>query len=81
MATIAPSSGTPSIAMCSELKPEYDVPNMPTRPVLHGCAAIHSMAVRRSARSVSVYSSSMMPPDEPVPRRSRRNTAKPPSRT
>ena len=73
------SSGTPSVAMCNELKPEYDVPNMPTRPVDHGCAASHSIAVRRSARSMSGYSSSRMPPDEPVPRRSSRSTANPPS--
>ena len=43
MATTAPSSGTPSAAMCSELNPEYDVPNIPTRPLDHGCVASHSM--------------------------------------
>jgi hypothetical protein len=79
IAATAPSCGTPSIAMWSELKPEYDVPSMPTLPVLHGCVATHSMAARRSRRSTSGYSSGEMPVDKPVPRTSTRRTAKLPS--
>ena len=59
-------------AIWSELKPEYDVPNIPTRPFDHGCAASQSIAVARSLRSTSGYSSVAIPADEPVPRRSTR---------
>ena len=55
------------------------MPNIPTRLVLHGWAAIHWMTVRRSLRSTSGYSSVASPPEDPVPRRSTRTTANPPS--
>ena len=66
--------------MCNELKPEYDVPNMPTRPLDHGCAASHSITVAQvGALDVGVLVVAM-PPDEPVPRRSSRQTANRPRR-
>ena len=37
MAQTALSAGGRSAARCSALKPEYDVPYMPTAPVHHGC--------------------------------------------
>jgi hypothetical protein len=80
MAQIAPSAGGRSIAIWIELKPEYDVPYIPTRPVDHSCAASQAIASARSACSCGGYSSSASPSEEPVPRRSRRATANPPSR-
>ena len=53
--------GRPSAAIWSELNPEYDVPNIPTRPFDHGCAASHSITRPRSARSTSGYSSVVDP--------------------
>ena len=77
MANTAPSSGASSHAICSELKPEYDVPNMPTRPLHHSCAASQATTSTRSACSAGGYSSVASPADEPVPRRSSRHTANP----
>ena len=52
---------------------------MPTRPFDHSCAASHAITSQMSACSSAVYSSTAIPPDEPVPRMSSRQTAKPPS--
>jgi hypothetical protein len=43
MATTALSSGGRSHAICNELKPEYDVPYMPTLPSHHSWAANQAM--------------------------------------
>ena len=75
MATIALSAGGRSAATCSELKPEYDVPNIPTLPSHHSCSASQAITVQRSVRSTRGYSSVASPADEPVPRRSSRHTA------
>ena len=76
----AECAGPPSAAICSELNPEYDVPNIPTRPRRpwlrrqpldrpDGGRAVRRRDTRRSSR----------PPDDPVPRRSSRSTANPAS--
>ena len=75
MAMIAFSAGGRSHATCSELKPEYDVPYMPTAPVHHGCSASQAMTSHRSRCSCSGYSSVASPSDDPVPRTSTRATA------
>ena len=48
---------------------------MPTAPVHHGWAAIHSITSRQSACSCGVYSSVQTPSDSPVPRMSTRTPA------
>ena len=47
VATTAPSSGTPSAAICNELNPEYEVPNIPTVPRDHGWPASHARSATR----------------------------------
>ena len=79
MGTIALSAGGRSIATWIELNPPHDVPYIPTFPVHQSCAASHVMTSQTSACSCGWYSSSAMPWDDPVPRRSSRHTAKPPS--
>ena len=79
MAQIAFSAGGRRAASCNELKPEYDVPYMPTAPVDQGWSASQAMTAARSDCSSAGYSSVAMPSDEPVPRTSTRATAKPPS--
>jgi hypothetical protein len=76
---IALSAGGCSAATCSELKPLYDVPNIPTLPLDHGCSASHAIVSTWSCHSRSVYSSTAMPCDDPVPRTSARQTARSPS--
>ena len=75
MAMTAFSCGGFSQAICSELKPEYEVPYMPTLPSHQPCSASHPMTSARSRCSRAGYSSVASPPDEPVPRRSSRHTA------
>ncbi len=53
------------------------MPHMPTLPLHHGWAASHSTASYPSSVSASVYSSSAIPGEEPVPRTSSRHRAKP----
>jgi hypothetical protein len=77
MGTIAPSADGRRMATWIELKPLYDVPNMPTRPVHHGWAASQAMTATRSSCSRAGYSSTATPVEEPVPRRSSRHTAYP----
>ena len=67
------------MATWRELKPPQDVPYMPTFPVHQSCAASQAMTSQMSACSCAWYSSSAIPSEEPVPRRSSRQTAKPPS--
>ena len=79
MGTMAPSAGGRSQATWRLLKPDQEVPYMPTRPVDHSCAASHSITAQMSACSCAVYSSVAIPEEEPVPRTSSRHTARPPS--
>ena len=61
------------------MKPDQEVPYIPTRPFDHSCAASHAITWQMSSSSAAVYSSVAIPSDEPVPRMSSRQTAKPPS--
>src|SRR5262245_61316278 len=50
------------------VNPSHDGPSVPTRPLLHGWAVIHSTVLAPSAPSCTARS--CVPPDPPVPRRS-----------
>ena len=76
---IAFNAGGRSAATWSALKPEYEVPYIPTLPFDHSCAASHAIVATWSSSSRAVYSSTAFPSDEPVPRTSARQTARPPS--
>ncbi len=65
------------IATWSEVKPPYEVPNIPTLPLHHGCSASHAIAATPSSCSCPQYSSSAVPSESPVPRTSMRATTKP----
>ncbi len=56
-------------------KPPHEYPVMPTEPSHQGCAAIQAIASTPSSCSRSVYSSSMIPSESPVPRMSIRTPA------
>ncbi len=75
METTALSAGGRSHAICSELNPEYDVPHIPTLPSHHGWSASQPITSTRSDCSTTGYSSVASPSEEPVPRRSSRQTA------
>ena len=79
MAQTAFSAGGRRAANWSELKPEYDVPYIPTLPLDHGWEASQAMTSARSVCSSGGYSSVAIPSEDPVPRTSTRATAKPPS--
>ena len=65
MAQTAFSAGGRRAASCSELKPEYDVPYMPTLPFDHGWSASQAMTSARSDCSSGGYSSVAMPAGRP----------------
>ena len=72
---IALSAGGRRAATWRLLKPPQEMPVMPTAPVHHGCCAIQAMASQMSCCSWGAYSSSMMPSESPLPRRSMRRQA------
>ena len=45
--------GRPSIAACSVANPAYELPNMPTAPVHHGCSASQAMTAHMSSASTA----------------------------
>ena len=59
--------GLPNDATSHGVPPSYDLPTMPTAPVLHGCVPSHVIAWSRSARSPGP-NRSMHPPLSPLPR-------------
>ena len=75
--TIARRWGGRSAATWIDVNPPYEMPHIPTEPLHHGWDASHSTASYPSRVSSAVYSSSATPPDDPVPRTSTRQSAKP----
>ena len=65
---MALSAGGAMAATCTVVKPEYDVPSIPTDPLDQSCSASQAMASYESWVSSLMYSSIETPPELPVPR-------------
>src|SRR4029450_240091 len=74
---IAFSAGGRSIATCSELNPDHEVPYIPTLPLDQGRSASQAIPSAGPSSSPAVYSPVASPSEEPVPRMSSRHTTYP----
>src|SRR5919108_309288 len=75
MEITACSAGGRRAATCRPLNPPHEIPIIPTAPLHHGCSASQAMTSSASSRSWGRYSSSRIPSESPVPRRSTRTPA------